>query len=185
MKKLISHSLIILTVVFSIGCNETPDPNENQSKSDKNTAATVGHLIEMNLEQYNIPAIVSIPDSSYGITSVEESPTGGVVVKVGNMFQIEVAEEGDLDLRKEDLKTGYESLVYTAEIIDEGDNFILFKQNTVNGDMAPKYRFYYVFEADGFTYSIQDWDEGGPYPEKAVQKMLHAAKLVKELSSGA
>ena len=172
MKRIIVGLAAVTCFCFA-DCGGGPDPSKPSAKG----------MMEIDLSEWGIPVTMMVPDSTKAPLDIQESAAAGIVIRVGKSFQVEIAEDGDLAMRKDDLQTGPESLVYVATTVSEGSDFIVYQQEVKDSEMAPKFRFYYIFESEGMSYGVQDFDEGGPYVQGAVEKMLDAAKSVKGKST--
>jgi hypothetical protein len=133
-------------------------------------------MIEYDLSSHGMNLIVVIPDTLNQPVVVNQKDWGETAVSVGKYFQIQIAEGGDINLRKSDLA---EDLLYKATYITEEATVLLYKQEIPDGGIKPAYHFYYITTIDGIQYEVEDVKTGDVfYNEKAADRMLQAAKLL-------
>lgn len=133
-------------------------------------------MIEYDLTKHGLPLVAVIPDTVDQPVVVDVKDWGETTIAVGKYFQIQIAEGGDMALRKQDLA---EDLLYKATYTLEEEKAIVYKQEIPDGGLKPQYHFYYIVNIDGIDYEIQDVISGDVfYTPKAVDIMLEASKLI-------
>lgn len=132
-------------------------------------------MIQYDLSSHGIPLVCVIPDTVDQPVEVNVKDWGETTVAVGKYFQIQIAEGGDMSLRKKDLA---EDLLYKATYITETPEAILYKQEIPDGGIKPAYHFYFVTTINGNQYEIEDVKGDEFYNEKAADRMLQAAKMI-------
>lgn len=163
---------IILSAILFVGCGGDSTTEESQPKKKKKIPKG---MIEYDITSKGFPLTVVIPDTINQEMEIVVQDWGETHVKVGKFFQLQIAEGGDMQLRKSDLA---EDLLYKAAYIIEEDSAILYKQEIEGGNVQPAFHFYMVKNIGGIQYEIQDVNGEEMYPEKAAQKMMDAAKLI-------
>ncbi len=172
-KTILILSAFAASVMFTACGGGGEKQGEEESKQE--TTAPKG-MVEISLEAYGFPITVPVPDTTMNPLDITEQDWGAVEIRAGKYFQMQVAEGGDLDLKKSDLK---EDLLYKAEILEEGPGYVVYKQYIEGSNVEPFYHFYMVKNINGTDYEIQDINTGEAFPEKAVRKMFEAAKAAK------
>ena len=169
MKRLV-YLLSVFSLVFFGSCGD------EQSSAPVEKVALPQGMIEYDLSSHGLPLVAVIPDTLDQPVVVDVKDWGETTVAVGKYFQIQIAEGGDMALRKNDLA---EDLLYKASYLTEEENAIVYKQEIPDGGVKPAYHFYYVVNIGGVEYEIQDVKTGDVfYTAKAADRMLEASKLI-------
>lgn len=164
--------VVISALIACGGGGETA--TENEENGTESTEAISG--TETNLADYGMPYSITVPSAGSGQVEITANDWGGVEIVKGEGYMMSVAYgEGDLDLLKFDLE---EDLVYKASIIEEGENFILYKREIPESGMAPEYHFMVVFSADGEAIELTNMKDV-IFSEEAARNMLNSAKTFK------
>jgi hypothetical protein len=150
---------------------------EKQSKAKDNTEnsteADYSKMQLLSLSEYNIPAEIYIPDESKGQALINESPTGGVEIKVGDRFGIEIVPFG---LSKEAIKEELDNdLVYSIEYLEEDDQSILYKKSIKDSDIEAEFHIFLENEINGEIYEVKSINEM-EFKESAAKEMLKSAR---------
>ena len=103
----------------------------------------------------------------------EVNDFGETHVHVGDLYNVVFAEliEGDLNSYKTALS---EDLMYNNVIVEEGDDFVLYKSVIDGSHVEPVFHFYAIKDVGGVTYEIHDYNEEGGYPESIARFMLES-----------
>lgn len=125
----------------------------------------------LNLEEYQMPFSLYVPDSTRGIPSVEVMSYGATIVNVGSTYHIVVTEGGDLKTFEEELKG---DLLYNHTIVEHGGDYILYKSEIKDSYLEPEFHFYAVKNVDGRSYEFHDFNEEGGYAESVARFMLES-----------
>jgi hypothetical protein len=147
---------------------------ESEENGTEATEAISG--AETNLSDYGMPYSIVVPDAGSGEVEIMANDWGGVEIVKGEGYMMSIAYgEGDLDLLKFDME---EDLVYKSTIIEEGENFILYKREIPDSGMDPEYHFMVVFSVDGEAIELSNMKDM-IFSEEAVRNMLNSAKTFK------
>lgn len=170
MKKLIYILPLTVMTLFSCGGGEAGSENENSEAVEGNSAMQ-GVLTD--LSEYGMDFTIALPEKKDVITNIVANDWGGLEVRQGENFMISIAYgEGDIDLLKFDLE---EDLVYKSQVLEEGENFILYKREIEGSGIDPEYHFLYVQKVEDEAIEIQNLKEAG-FNEESARNMLNAAK---------
>lgn len=123
----------------------------------------------LDMSEHNMPFSLYVPDSTKGFPSVEPTSYGETRVQVGTIFNVVIAEGGDLAGFKQTLE---EDLLYQHTIIEQGDDFLLYKSEIKDSFLDPEFHFYAVKTVDGLTFEIHDYNDEGGYAESVARYML-------------
>lgn len=170
--------LIIGLAILLAACGgNTENKTEAKKAETKNsTEVDYSQMQKVSLMEYNIPAEIYIPNESKGKAMITESASGGVEIKVGDRFGIEVVPFG---LSKDEFKAELENdLVYSIEYLEEDEQSILYKKSIKDSDIAPEYHFFLETEINGDLYEVKSLNEM-EFNESAAGEMLKSAKSLK------
>ncbi len=118
-----------------------------------------------------------VPDSTVGILDTVMQSWGAYDIKVGKDFQISIEEnEGDVEMVKSD-NANNEVNKLKRYLIQEPTT-LLWESGVA--DMASEFHFYHIMKIGTRSYVIQNI-KGEPFNQKAIEKMLDAAKQIKEV----
>lgn len=132
--------------------------------------------VATDLTEYGMPYSITLPEGGSGELTITATDWGGVEINKGDNFRMSIAYgEGDLDLLKFDLE---EDLVYKAEIIEEADNYVVYKREIPDSGMDAEYHFMYVVPAGDEAIEITN-SKDVTHNEEAIRKMLASAKSFK------
>ncbi len=167
-KLLITLSLIA-TVIFS-GCG-------NKKESQDLTPPQGMRYLDISRTGMNL--YVLTPDSTIGILDTVMQSWGAYEIKVGKDFQISVEEgDGDIEMIKSD-NANNDVNKWKQYLVQEPTTLVW---ESAVADM-PEFHFYHIMKVGSRSYIVQDI-KGEPFNQKAIEKMLEAAKQLKEISKG-
>ena len=147
---------------------------ESEENGTESTESISG--AETELSDYGMPFIIVVPDAGSGEVEIIANDWGGVEIVKGEGYMMSIAYgEGDIDLLKFDME---EDLVYKSSIIEEGENFIIYKREIPESGMEPEYHFMVVFPVDGEAMELSNMKDV-IFGEKAVRNMLQSAMTFK------
>jgi hypothetical protein len=160
---LASASLLLLT-----GCG-------NKKGEDTNTELPAG-MIMVDLSKYNLPILITVPDSANGGSlEITENGQGGVDLKSGKNVQITIAEgPGDMALKKNDATT--DAVRKFVKYVSEEPDAILWEWQIPG--LEPEFHFYTLVKAGNKSFEVQDVN-GKVFSETAAKNMLNAAKTIR------
>lgn len=174
MKKLIALMAAGLLVIGIQSCGE-------KKKEETKVEAPAG-MVVLDLSKYGKPFTIFVPDSTTAKMEIMEQTWGALEIKIGKDFMISITEDpGDLELRKSDIK-GDEINRFKSFIVDEPTSIMWESEIT-----KPEFHFYCIQKLGNSTYVFEDikTTDGEPFSKEAVQKMLDAAKSMKEVKKEA
>lgn len=174
MKKLLT---IISALVLAVSLQNCGEKKDDQAKVE----APAG-MITLDLSKYGKPFTIFVPDTINAKLDIMEQTWGALEIKVGKDFQISITEDpGDVELRKSDIK-GDEINKFKAFVVEEPTTIMWESEIT-----KPEFHFYSIQKIGNSTYVFEDikTTEGEPFGREAVQKMLDAAKSLKEVKKEA
>lgn len=147
---------------------------ENDENAATETEAVSGS--ETDLTEYGMPFSITVPDGGNSQTEIMANDWGGIEIVKGESYMVSIAfGEGDVDLLKFDLE---EDLVYKSTILDEGENFMLYKREIPESGMEAEHHFMFVFDAGEDAVEITNMKDV-IYSEEAARAMLNSAKSFK------
>ncbi len=116
---------------------------------------------------------IVLPEKANVETAIMANDWGGIEIKQGEGFQLSIAYgEGDIDLLKFDME---EDLVYKSEILDEGENYIMYKRQIEGSGMDPEVHFMYVILVQDDAIEVQN-SKDVSFSEESIKVMLTSAK---------
>lgn len=174
MKKLISIISALAIVVSLTSCG-------GKKEEEAPVVAPAG-MSTLDLSKYGKPFTIFVPDTTVAKMEIMEQTWGALEIKVGKDFQLSITEDpGDIELRKSDVK-GDEINKFKSFIVEEPTTIMWESEIT-----KPEFHFYSIQKLGTSTYVFEDIKstEGEPLSKEAVQKMLDAAKSMKEVKKAA
>jgi len=111
-----------------------------------------------------------------------EQPWGALEIRIGKNLQLSINEDpGDIELRKSDVK---------SDEVNKFKSFIVEEPTTIMWESEitkPEFHFYSIQKLGNSTYVFEDIksSEAEPFSKESVQKMLDAAKGLKEVKKEA
>lgn len=174
MKKLLSiiSAIAIITSVQSCG----------DKKEEPAAVVAPAGMITLDLSKYGKPFTIFVPDTVNAKMEIMEQSWGALEIKIGRDFQLSITEDpGDMELRKTDIQ-GDEVNKFKSFIVDEPTTIMWESEIT-----KPEFHFYSIQKLGNSTYVYEDIKstEGEPLSKEAVQKMVDAAKSMKEVVKAA
>ncbi|HRD38122.1 MAG TPA: hypothetical protein PLC65_05785, partial [Bacteroidia bacterium] len=121
---------------------------------------------------------IFVPDTTNSKMEIMEQTWGALEIKIGKDFQLSITEDpGDMELRKTDIQ-GDEVNKFKSFVVDEPTTIMWESEIT-----KPEFHFYSIQKLGNSTYVYEDIKstEGEPLSKEAVQKMVDAAKSMKEV----
>ncbi len=156
--------ILLVAIVGLIFCmSSCKDGEENVdtvqvTENNQSDSKALKGMIMISLLDYGLPVWVTVPDTLMAPLDIKVQDWGQVEVRSGKSYQVSVAEGGDLELKKSDIKS---DLLYSDPkfIIDEPDG-IVYSQG-VKGDeyFKPLNHFYVVKTINGVNYEFTDIQE--------------------------
>jgi hypothetical protein len=171
MKKIVVTALILsaFTLTF-ISCGDKTPKQEP-------IAAPQGMNV-LNLSKYGKPFAIFVPDTNNAKLEIMEQSWGALEIKVGNSFAVSISEdEADLNLRKADIK---------ADEINKFKSFMVEEPTTLMWESEitkPEFHFITIQKIGTTSYTFEDVKstDAEPFGKEGIQKMLDAAKDIKEV----
>ncbi len=184
--KLYSFMALVLALsLFSCGGassdSEASEDGEDMAQSDfPRTLQNATKWVDLN--DYYVNASIAIPDETQGESEIMVNDFGEIHVSVGEIYHVVFAEmiEGDLNTY---ISTLSEDLVYTNEIVDQGEDYVLYKSTIADSPMDPEFHFYATKTIDGIAFEIHDYNEEGGYAESITRRMLDSVNNLKSNNS--
>lgn len=163
-----------------IACGGGGEPAAESEENGTEATETMSGA-ETDLTEYGMPFSIVVPDAGSGQVEIKANDWGGVEIVKGEGYMMSIAYgEGDIDMLKFDMG---EDLVYSSEIIEEGENFVFYKREIPESGMAPEYHFMVVYMMDGEAIELTNMKDV-IFGEEAARKMLNSAKTFKENAAG-
>lgn len=173
--------LTVLLLVFLFSCK-----GEEQNSTPQNI--DYYQFQKINLNVYDIPASIFLPDASAGIgTSFKpliEHEVGDYKwkIKVGRYFILNIEDYGDFKyLFEEKKKQIVSNRVYETKILKEERNILVYQQ-TLKEDVGLKknntYHIYAVIKLDDVFYQITNTEKGNT--KKEIDFMFKSIKSIKK-----
>lgn len=158
-------------------CNSEVDQENGETgvnlEESKNEA--LKGMIMVSLLEYGLPLWVTVPDTLSAHLDIIQRDWGQVEISSGKNYQISIAEGGDLELKKSDIKS--DLLFSDPKILYEDPEGIVYSQGVKDDeDFKPINHFYAVKKINGIDYEFKDIDGDYKYTEKVVIKMFEASK---------
>ena len=97
-------------------------------------------MMEVDLNEFYVNATIMVPDESRGEQNIAMNDFGEIRIQVGTIYDVIIAEqiEGDLNTFIQALS---EDITYSNEVIEQGDDFVLFKSSIVDSHIDPEFSF--------------------------------------------
>lgn len=177
MKRIIQLS-IAASIILMQSCTGGNSHSDEQSMEQESATQTGVEALPQTLQRgtqlldlsdYFMPFSLYIPDSSRGIPNIIETSYGETEIEVGSTFHIVVAEGGDMAMKKVEIA---DDLMFTNDVVEEGDDFILYKSSIADSHLDPEYHFYAVKTVDGLDFEFRDFSNEGGYAETVARFML-------------
>jgi hypothetical protein len=167
MKYLNFLAIALIVSLSSCGGGSSEDANsEDQVDSTASEAAASPQrgMVEVDLNEFYVNATIMVPDESRGEQNIAMNDFG------------ETRIEGDLNTFIQALS---EDITYSNEVIEQGDDFVLYKSSIVDSHIDPEFHFFAIKTADGIVYEIHDYSEEGGYAESVARLMLESVNNMK------
>lgn len=170
MKKLLSIISAIAIIASVQSCGD--------KKEEPAAVVAPAGMITLDLSKYGKPFTIFVPDTTNSKMEIMEQTWGALEIKIGKDFQLSITEDpGDMELRKTDIQ-GDEVNKFKSFVVDEPTTIMWESEIT-----KPEFHFYSIQKLGNSTYVYEDIKstEGEPLSKEAVQKMVDAAKSMKEV----
>ncbi len=165
MKKITLIALPVILFLASCGNSKTED------------AVVIPGMQETKISINGNNLTLMVPDSSKGRMEITEQSWGATEIKVGEDFNISIAEEeGDVALTKSDI-AGDDVFKLQKYITDE-PTMIFWEAKNPNMDDS-RFHFYAIIKSGTLSYVVKDVESGEAYSQKAIEKMIESAKTIK------
>lgn len=181
----VNHLLMFLifgVLILTSGCNETVEKSNEEIVVDDDYY----EFQDFNLEDYEIPAVISLPDETANIGASTKPEVEHIstdikwTINVGPNFQLLIEDYGDItDLIETEKKELADQKFFKIKyIVDEPDMIVYERKLIVDGaeDAPPtvgvEHKSYHVYAqkvVNGFTYELQSREEGY---EKAIIELM-------------
>jgi hypothetical protein len=132
----------------------------------------------LDLSKFGKPFAIFVPDTNNAKLEIVEQSWGALEIKVGSTFAMSISEEeADFGLRKADIK-GDEINKFKSFIVDEPTTIMWESEIT-----KPEFHFITIQKVGASSYTFEDIKstEAEPFGKEIIQKMLDAAKGIKEV----
>ena len=174
MKKLLSllSAAILITAVQSCG----------EKKVEQAAVVAPAGMNVLDLSRFGKPFTLFVPYTVASKMEIMEQTWGALEIRIGKDFMLSITEDpGDIELRKTDVK-GDEVNKFKSFVVEEPETIMWESEIT-----KPEFHFYSIQKIGTSTYVFEDikTTEGEPLSKEAVQKMLDAAKSLKEVKKEA
>ena len=175
MKKVLLTGLAFITLSFAtISCGDKAPKQEP-------IVAPQGMNV-LDLSKFGKPFAIFVPDTNNAKLEIVEQSWGALEIKVGSSFALSISEEeADFGLRKADIK---------ADEINKFKSFIVDEPTTIMWESEitkPEFHFITIQKIGTSSYTFEDIKstEAEPFGKEIIQKMLDAAKGIKEVKKEA
>ena len=182
------QNLFLIALLFSLaacGGGASDDGNSEESSDSSATEASatpMRGMVEVDLSEFYVNASIMIPDETRGEQSIAVNDFGETRIQVGTIYDVIIAEqiEGDLNSYIQMLS---EDITYMNEIIDQGEDFVLYKSSIADSHIEPEFHFFAIKTIDGIVYEIHDYNEEGGYAESVARLMLQSVNDIKPINT--
>lgn len=175
MKKVLLTGLTFITLsVATISCGDKAPKQEP-------IVAPQGMNV-LDLSKFGKPFVIFVPDTNNAKLEIVEQSWGALEIKVGTGFALSISEEeADFGLRKADIK---------ADEVNKFKSFIVDEPTTIMWESEitkPEFHFISIQKVGTNAYTFEDIKstEAEPFGKEVIQKMLDAAKAIKEVKKEA
>ena len=182
MKYLNFLAIALIVSLSSCGGGSSEDANsEDQVDSAASEAAATPKrgMMEVDLNEFYVNATIMVPDESRGEQNINRNDDFGETrVQAGTIYDVIIAEqiEGDLNTYIQMLS---EDITFTNEVIEQGDDYVLYKSSITDSHIDPEYHFFAIKTIDGIVYELHDYNEEGGYAESVARLMLESVNHMK------
>jgi hypothetical protein len=171
---------VLLYALFAASCSER--------KNVQSEADDLYQFKEVDLRAFDLPATVFIPDETAGIgasfkTTVEHVEDFKWTISAGPNFELYIEDWGDHAKRLREFKLNLQrSDVFTSTIIEQKENYILYKRQLTDPIKVKEYQhisyhIYALIPINGVYYEIRNKTKGDPL--KTAQFMITSIKSFK------
>lgn len=169
--------LLLIPVLFAMtacggGGGESDSSADSTQVSELPRSLQAG-VMEVDLSDHFINATVLIPDSSRGLASIQTNDFGEVRIVVGDVYNLVIVENLDATMDSK-LQALNEDLMYQHEVIEQGDDYVLYKSSIEGSHVDPVFHFFAFKTIDGIEYEFHDYNEEGGYAESVARLMLES-----------
>lgn len=179
--KLTWNNLLMLSLVLTLAACGSSGEGADDAAAEEQTQEELPRVLAngtnlLDLSEYYLPFSLYVPDSTKGYPEVIETGYGATIVRVGSMYNMLIAEGGDVAAKKAEVM---DDLMYTNTVVEEGDDYFLYKSEIKDSFLDPEYHFYAVKQINGIQFEFRDNKDEGPYAESIARLMLESVKHVK------
>lgn len=175
-------SLVLIVGLTSCGSGASEEDGtagQADSNSTELPTALQRGMVEVDLNEFYINASILVPDENRGEQNINRNDDFGETrVQVGTIYDVIIAEqiEGDLNTYIQMLS---EDITFTNEVIEQGDDYVLYKSSITDSYIDPEYHFFAIKTIDGIVYELHDYNEEGGYAESVARLMLESVNHMK------
>ncbi len=172
-----NHFAIALIIsLASCGGGSSEEANsEDQvdSTASEAEAASQRGMVEVDLKEFYVNATIMVPDELRGEQNIAMNDFGETRIQVGTIYDVIIVEqiEGDLNTFIQALS---EDIPYSNEVIEQGDDFVLYKSSIVDSHIDSEFHFFAIKTVDDIVYEIRDYNEEGGHAESVARLMLES-----------
>ncbi len=171
------YGIYLLTIITTLTLVSCGGSETDAVKGEAEKVVSTKGLEPLNLTEYGYDLSIMVPKADLnGAADVTLTERGTLEIVIGTDYGLEIMfGEGDIELLKTDLK---EDLVFTAEIISEEKNALVYTQDIPDSGVKIQNHFMYKAVVGENTYEIRDL-VANEYGLGMVEKMLESAKTIK------
>ena len=166
--------LISISIVLISSCGDQTSADHDKEGNSQDSTENLSNYTPLGLEEYGINGSILIPNDAKGETEVSENAYGGVEIRAGNDYAIEILPLAtDVESKKNELAN---NPIYKINYIEESDDYILYSKDIENSGIDTEYHLYMVKEfADGEKYEIKTMELDN-LSKASVKKILSSLK---------
>lgn len=202
-KTLFTIAISALFIACDSEKEEVVPTNDITTEESSETAVDLSQLREFPLTDYDLDAVLFIPENHFMISETEEGLEDPLVIhqegeakwdlsmRSNKNWNITVEDWGDEEqsITLEKQIHSETSEVYDYNYIEEGSDFLLYQRALKSGSTTmdektasklPNFHFVVVKNIGGIYITIKSNDLG-EFRKISVQKMLNAARALKEI----
>jgi hypothetical protein len=166
----------VSAILFFAACGDSANPEEGNTEVSIPAGWAKLDLGEQNTH-YSLNMLINIPDenTSRGTPELMEGPFGGMQVKIGSGFNLEIIPGGQtLAEKKEEIESN--PVFKISYLVNEEEGFIY--KSEIEGADVVQYNFYLLRKIGNGLYGIENLKED-EYSEDAVRRMYESAKSLR------
>lgn len=175
-QKIMRKYLLFLPFALMLSACGSGDSSSTEEVTEALPEILAQRTTKLDLSEYQLPFVLIVPDSTRGIPEVVVTSFGETDISVGSAFHVVIAEGGDV---AEKTKALSEDLMYTNTIIEQAEDFLLYKSEIKDSFLDPEFHFYAVKNVNGISYEFRDYSDEGGYAETVARFMLTSINHLK------